>query len=64
MRHICDGVVETRGESRTCGRFLAEQTSTEIVLRCPKCKKETRFPKSVQMTAQHFISFLQEAHKE
>lgn len=63
MRHVCEGKIEkARGESRTCGRFLFEETPTEIVVRCPKCKREHRVPKAVQIkTAQDFIDFFEKS---
>ena len=60
MRHICDGKVESRGDSRSCGRFLFEENSTEVVVRCPKCKKEHRVQKAFSVvTVQDLVTLIE-----
>ena len=64
MRHVCDGKIKTRDDSRNCGRFLFEETRTEVVVRCPNCKKEHRIQKAVWInTVQDFIAFIEGNHK-
>ena len=60
MRYTCTGKVQTRDDSRNCGRFLFEETQTEVVVRCPKCKKEHRIQKAVWInTVQDLVSFIE-----